>query len=168
MDWGPRGTSNIWFDRRDDNERNVMCASQSVNIGERCHNGFCTDKKDSINYLGSHPTCEQRNNFQRVLQSAVPFACPPEPRLEIEKSRDVRCWRVLRKHCLHAACQDRRLAAQGSMLVVQTMLEVTFRWSARMPPSRGLAWRFVGVHEFPFCNLVLSSLLATVLVLSSE
>ena len=48
VDCGPRGASYHGFDRRDDNERNVMRASQAVNIGERYHKFFFFLKKTKI------------------------------------------------------------------------------------------------------------------------
>ena len=132
-DFLPRGTSQFWFDKRDDNEKNVMCASQLVNIGERCHNGL----------LHNH-TCEQRNNFvwkvcrRDDTQSAIPFA-----------SHQIRGWRSKNQGmcgvvgyfsnivCTRPAKTD-VWRHRGQMLVVQIMLDETVRRSARMPPSRGL------------------------------
>ena len=86
MDWGPRGTSNFWFDRRDDNERNVMCASQSVNIGDRSHNGFCTDKKDP--QLSWQPSPASRGTI--LCETSVSGICRAPFRL---RAQQIRGWR---------------------------------------------------------------------------
>ena len=61
-----------------------MCASQRVDFGERSHDIFRTNKKDSTSHLGGNPTCEQRSDCatkvcQRDMQSGSPPACPPGP-----------------------------------------------------------------------------------------
>ena len=114
-----------------------------VDIGERSHNIFLTDQKDSKNHFWRPSNLRARGTI--VCESIVSGICRAAVRLcahqvrpwpETAKSKNVRCCPELHKLCLHAACHDQRLAASESMLVAQTVFDATLRWSVRMPPSR--------------------------------
>ena len=125
----------------------------------------------SVVYFRRHWSCDQNDQKRQKSCDETRVQNPQScVKLVVWQSQFgyVRCCLELRKHCLHAACNDRRLAASESMLVAQTVFEVTLRWSVRLPPSRGRVWWLVGERMFFFFgNFGLSTLPATFFLLWS-